>query len=236
MFTETVRRVREAVYGVVGTSQVGPNQLNFTHGTAFSIAPGFLVTAGHLVHVGCDVTKPCHSLFEVIRAPEVGQAVERANLLAEDVAKDVALLAVDTPRSSAVLGLELSPVGLGTPCGSLGFPLAEVGVVEGRKQFNLIERFQGAHISAFTTYTVDTAGTQLPFFETDGLMYQGSSGCPGFLTTGQVFGMHVRSRTERHTSEARPDASKIETRMAISLWVPASVLIEFVRQNGVRVV
>jgi hypothetical protein len=101
------------------------------------------------------------------------------------------------------------------------------------KMFNLVERFQGANISAFLTQA-DPSGRQLSYYETDALMYKGSSGCPGFLMNGNVFGMHIRSAIERSNQGGNPDVkAPLETRLAISIWVPSMDIIAFAKDNGV---
>jgi hypothetical protein len=224
MFAAACFRNRHAIYGIIGSSQVGPNQVSCTSGTAFMIVPGVLVTAAHLVHVGCDAAQATHAWFEVIRAPDVGQHMERAALLAQDPARDLALLTLKEPRSSACVTLEEKIVAAGTGCGSLGFPLAKVTFTPQGKVFQLVERFQGAHISAFY------ASGPFSHYETDSLMYRGSSGCPGFLADGRVFAMHVRSVVEE-TPEGKPG----ETRLGISLWVPAGDIIRFAEKSGVKI-
>jgi Trypsin-like peptidase domain len=90
------------------------------------IAPGVLITAAHLLHVESDVTRAVHTLFEVIGAPEIGQKMEPATLIAEDSQRDIALLRLQSPRSLSCVRLETSMVPIGTICGSLGFPLAAI--------------------------------------------------------------------------------------------------------------
>jgi len=235
MFSNACTRNRHAIYGVMGLSQVDKTQVNSTNGTAFMIAPGVLATAAHFVHRNNDPTQPAHQRFEVIRAPDVGQNMEVAELVAEDTDRNVALLKIRSPRSKDCLALEDRVVSIGTSCGSLGFPLAEVIFTETGRTFNLVERFQGATISAF--YQVQwPSGRSFPVYETDALMYSGSSGCPGFLVDGGVLGMHVRSRIDRPkaTSGKGNDAPE-STRLAISLWVPSSDICTFAREHDIAV-
>jgi hypothetical protein len=233
MFADACTRIREAIYGLNGLSQVGPNQVNATNATGFMIAPGVIVTAAHFCHVENDPTKPVHQLFEVIRSPDIGQTMERAALLAEDSVRDVALLRVPAPRSNTCVTLTPNRVPTGTPCGALGFPLASVVFSQNARSFNCLERFQSASISAFATMT-DPTGRVLGHYETDSLMYGGSSGCPGFLTDTQVFGMHTASITDRTAQAGAPPSSqKAGIRLAISIWVPAADILDFARASGV---
>jgi len=234
MFSKACSQVRESIYGVVGSSQVSEKEVNFTNGTGFMIAPGVLSTAAHFVHVENDTSKPAHTKFQVIRAPDIGQKLETAQLIAEETAKDIALLRIDNPRSNICISLEANRVPIGTSCGSYGFPLARVVITKTGKSFKLVERFQGASISAFVT---PTSGQHPSYYETDAIMYKGSSGCPGFLTNGNVFGMHIRVRVERpkESSDSPKQTGQAETRLAISIWVPSMDIINFAKANGIAV-
>lgn len=92
--------------------------------------------------------------------------------------------------------------------------------------FNLVERFQGAYISAFQTINYPN-NKHLEFYETDALMYGGSSGCPGFTVEAKVFGMHVGTITD---GKATNNAS----RLAIALWIPSMDIIKFAEKHGVK--
>ncbi len=230
MFSTACAKNREAIYGVLCTSVIAKNRANITNGTAFMIAPGVLATTAHVVHLQSDPTKPVHSSFEVIRAPDVGSSMETATFLAEDAGLDLALLKIQAPRSKVCLNLATADVPRGTTCGSLGFPLAQVGVQAGKKKFNLLERFQGAHISALNNFT-NPGGIQVTYYETDALMYEGSSGCPGFTTNGEVVGMQVKSLIQGK----KTGSTTQETRLAISLWVRSPDIISFATANAVNI-
>jgi len=85
MFEQACKKIRESVYGVIGTSviqQNGPQvSVNATNATAFMVAPEFLITAAHFVHQENNISKPAHQNFEVIRAPEIGGSTEIATWL-----------------------------------------------------------------------------------------------------------------------------------------------------------
>jgi|SRR5438093_6366422 len=229
MFVTACNQIRASIYGINGLSQLGPTSVNASSGTGFMISPTFLITAAHLCHVDNDPTKARHQIFEAIRSPDVGQPMESATFVAEDTQRDVALLKLSgAPRSNACVTLEVSQIPSGTPCGSLGFPLASVSFSPTGRAFNLQERFQSASISAFAT--IAHAGSrQLSHYETDAFMYRGSSGCPGFLDDAHVFAMHVASVTDQ-SSAGSPNA-----RVAIALWVPALDIRDFARSKGVPV-
>jgi len=227
-FVKACAANRRAIYGLLASSPVKPQGVNLSNGSAFMVAPGLLVTAAHGVYFESNPTKPYHKKFELIRAPEVGQQMELATLVAVDNLKDLALLRIATPRSTARLKILKSLVPTGTACGSLGFPLAQVGVTsQGAVSFNLMERFQGANISRFGTET-DGKGNTISYYETDSLMYEGSSGCPGFIASGEVFGMQSRSLVQ-----APKAGAPAGTRLAISMWVSSTDIIAFATANGV---
>lgn len=237
MFRKACDKIRRSVYGFLGTSHLGSNRISCTMGTAFMIAPGVIVTAAHLVHIQGNPAGDIHRLFELIRGPDIGQTMERATLIAEDGFRDIALLRIENPRSHDYVKLERKVVRIGTGCGSLGFPLARIGFPEGRRNFILIQRFQGANISAFAT-RVNDSGQQRSYYETDSLMYRGSSGCPGFLKNSRVFGMHDRSAIEPRRSISGTVSNvraEMGTRLAISYWVSSLDIIDFAEENGIRI-
>ena len=131
------------------------------------------------------------------------------------------------------MALLKTPVKLGTPCGSLGFPLAVVDPTQQGVNFNLVERFQGANISAFVNGK-DSNGKPVSFYETDSLMYGGSSGCPGFVESGEVFGMQNRSVLETPKLGQKANSTAQLTRVAISMWVTSMDIIAFAIANGVE--
>jgi len=230
MFQESCAKNRHAIYGVVGTSPTQNGQEYHNMGTGFMIAPGIIATAAHLIHNSSVSDRPLHAQFRVVRAPDIGQPFESATLIAENPQRDIALLRVETPRSQEYLNLESTRVPIGTFCGSLGFPFMSVqSNVQNQPVFNMIERFQGSHISSFVTATIPGGPMTMNFYETDSLMYPGSSGCPVFLTSSKVIGMQVQSLMENNP--ANPNAGA--TRAAISVLVPSMDIISFARQNQV---
>jgi S1-C subfamily serine protease len=233
MFEQVCSQIRNAIYGIIGTSQIGEKQINCSNGTAFMISAGVIVTASHLVHVNLDSTQPIHSLFEVIRSPDIGQKMVKAQLIVEDPVRDIALLRIENLSSTTCVSLKPDPIPIGTGCGSLGFPLSSVTLTKTGRVFNLIERFQGAFISSLHTQIDDPSGRQLSCYETDALMYAGSSGCPGFLVNGNVFGMHIKVFLDKPKEEKGSLPTQPETRLAISLWVPSFDIITFAKNNGI---
>jgi len=229
-FSRACSQIRKAVYGIKAFSQIDPNQFNISTGTAFMIAPGVLITCAHLCHIENNPSRPRQSTFQVIRAPDIGQQMESCIFLAEDTERDIALLKIDNPRSTRCVKLTKRRITPGTPVGSIGFPLAFINSNTG--VFHLIERFQGAYISSFHPVTTPT-GRELYSYETDALMYKGSSGCPGFLVNGEVFGMHNASIINQPRVSERERQQEI--RLAISLWVPAEDIIKFAKNNNIEI-
>jgi len=234
MFAKACTTVRQSLYAIMGVSQLNPTTVNASTGTAFMIAPGYLVTAAHLVHVQGNPAQARHQRLEVIRAPDIGSAMVDASFVAEDVERDIALLQLnDTPKIKPVKLLrERLPVG--TPCGSLGFPLGSVEFLPQSRALHILERFQGASVSSYHM-TTSKAGRELPFYETDSLMYKGSSGCPGFDRKGRCFGMHVKSAFERVQAGGTGPLPGGETRLAISMWVPSTDIVSFLEANSLTV-
>jgi len=232
MFEQACRKIREGVYGVIGTSVIqrnGPQvSVNATNATAFMVAPGFLITAAHFIHQENTIKKPIHENFEVIRAPEIGGSTEKAIFVAEDQVRDIALLQIHNPKNNTILKLKKDILPRGNNCGFLGFPLSVVKFLpNGNKQFNLSERFQGAYISNYIE--MPNPGRLLPYYEIDTLMYAGSSGCPGFDLEGEVIGMQVATVMQNSATGSGSE------HIAISLVVPSRDIIAFLEAREILV-
>ena len=121
-------------------------------------------------------------------------------------------------------------------CGFLGFPLAQVAFSQvGQqltRQLNLVERFQSASVSAYGP-RIQLPSGHLNLYETDGLMYGGSSGCPAFLANGRVFAMQMATIMQMGAPQSGQPATT--TQLAISLSVPAADIVAFARGAGVPV-
>lgn len=232
MFNRTCQTIRGSLYGTIGTSDTAEAGTICSTGTAFMVSPGILVTAAHTTQYESGMSLQYHKKLEVIRAPEIGRPMESARIAVIDPERDIALLRINHPRSTACVSLEPGPVTPGVSCGSLGFPLSTVDFLQQGRKLNLIERFQGAFISS--SYTrVTPSGTPLPCYETDALMYGGSSGCPVFLQDGGIIGMVVASQIATDESLATADNENPLTRLAISILVPSYEILAFARANGV---
>lgn len=228
-FPKACHKIRNSLYGFKASSPIGSGQTNISTGTAFMIAPGILLTTAHSVHFRNDRTQPRHVNFRAIRAPDVGQQMERCVFIAEDAQRDIALVRIENPRSLTLVKFHPKRLPIGTPCGSLGYPLSSINPRTG--SFSLIERFQGANIAGYNNF--DISGRQLFSYETDALMYSGSSGCPGFLINGRVYAMHNASIIDPATTQTAGNNQSTGNRVAISLWVPAQDIIVFARNNEI---
>lgn len=234
MFVKACAANRDAIYGLLASSPLQPNAVTASNGSAFMVAPGYLITAAHCIHQDNNHQKPIHTKLELIRVPDIGQRMEVGRLHAIDDAIDVAVLRIDNPRSGACLRLLDAPVARGTSVGSLGFPLGQVAFTPQGMAFNVVERFQSASLSASVSATRPD-GSLDQYYETDSLMYGGSSGCPGFLATGEVWGMQNRSLMQTPKTKQGAPATPDATRLAVSLWVPSTVILGFARQHHVPV-
>ena len=228
MFVKECKKIRKALYGIRAITQDG-NNISWSNGTGFMVSPGIVITAGHLIHVGNDFSKPIHKVFHVINALDIGKQLTEAELVGEDSKRDIAILRVRKPSHNECVLLNKQVVEVGTECGSLGFPLSEVSIdqVNKRLNFNLFERFQGANISAISRNV--ESGKDYFFYETDSLMYRASSGCPGFTIGAVVFGMHTRSIIDKG---GNPEKEGV--RVSISLWVPSKDIIDFVQSKDIK--
>jgi S1-C subfamily serine protease len=239
MFKGACQKNRDSIYGIRAFSQISTKEVNNGMGSGFTIAPGIIATVAHLVHVENNPKKQIHTNFEVIRSPDIGLNMEAATFIAEDPNHDIAFLKINTPRSSNFLTLELNKVSTGTNCGSLGFPLGELTQLPQGIQIGLIERFQGSYISAFRK-ALSPSGHLVDFYEIDSLMYNGSSGCPGFLVNSNVIGMQSQSLLGQSAADQANLAKgrKINTsntQLAISMWVPSMDIIKCAQNNGITV-
>jgi S1-C subfamily serine protease len=231
MFRNVNKIIRESIYGVLCKTPLGADQVTCGTGTAFMIAPGICATAAHVLHLDGDKTKPLHQSIELIRSPDIGSAMLNATLIAEDVERDLALIRITNPKNNSVVTFHKTRIDSGINTGALGFPLAQVAIINNQLAFNLTERFQGAYTSAYNFRVYpgpNPYNITLDTYETDSLTYTGSSGCPGFTLEGKVFGMVVGSVSEKMVKDN-------SARLAISLWVPSMDIINFAGGNGVVV-
>jgi hypothetical protein len=219
MFDKALEANRESIYAILGSAPPPKNALSPSLGSAFMVAPGLLVASARCLR---DATKPGNPPVEglrVIRAPDIGKKAEPVTVVTANERKDLALLRIASPRSSACLRLLDRPVPLGTHCGTAGFPRITVDPAPS-SAVSLIELFQGADISSYVN-TTGADGHSESRYETDGPLYGDPSGSPGFVGTGEVFGMfHL------------PAAPSPE---GVSVWVPSMVILAFLRANAVKV-
>ncbi len=223
MFRYAAANIREALYGIIGRTNLG-SSTNNCMGSGIMVAPNLIVTNAHILHLEGNPNNKNHSELMVIRSPDIGQDALPAQLIREDTVRDIALLKIDSPTPRPYALLEADRVPSGTSCGSLGFPLSSVASNNGNLLYSFIERFQGAYISAHITEVV--AGRQLSWYEVDRVMYGGSSGCPFFTENGKVIGLQTRVRN----SDGNPHGNNF---LAISLLIPSPDVLAFLRSCGV---
>jgi hypothetical protein len=218
MFEKALTRNREAIYAILASSSsLPPEAATPSGGTAFMIAPGLLVTAARCVPGGSDPENlPCPEL-SLVRAPDIGRGTERATLVSLDRGKGLALLRIDAPRSTATLRILDAPVPVGTQCAYSGFPRVSMGPAPSPGA-SLIEMFQGASVSSFAR-AAGPGGELVSCYVTDASLVGDASGCPGFLPSGEVFGML--------------DCPPGDTRSAVPFWVSSMDIVSFARENGV---
>ena len=109
-------------------------------------------------------------------------------------------------------------VNKGTMIGTLGFPLSEMtnGI------WILKERFQHGFVSGYFPHNF--YGHMITFYETDNLMYSGSSGCPAFTSDGSVIGMQCGNLN-----------SKQGNQLSISIVATAASIMDLAVANGLSV-
>ena len=225
MFRTATAEVREALYGIIARSCFGAST-NHCLGSGVMVAPGFVVTNAHILHLDGAVANGVHRTFEVIRSPDIGKNAVSATLVREDTVRDLALLKIEGGRSGKCVSLAEEIVASGVSCGSLGFPLSVVASENGRVSYGFTERFQGAFISAYITEAV--SGRLISWYEVDRVMYGGSSGCPFFTVDGRVVGLQARVRNGEKISDGTQNF------LAISLLIPSPEVLEFIKSCGVN--
>jgi hypothetical protein len=217
MFEKALAENREAIYAILASSFLPPEAATPSGGTAFMIAPGLLVTAARCVPGGSGPGNlPCPEL-SLVRAPDIGRGTERATLVSLDRGKGLALLRIDAPRSAATLRILDAPVPIGTQCAYSGFPRIAMGPAP-RPGASLIEMFQGASVSSFVR-TAGPGGEPVSYYVTDAPLVGDASGCPGFTSSGEVFGML--------------NCPPGDLRSAVPTWVPSMDIVLFALDNGV---
>ncbi|MEW6719800.1 MAG: serine protease [Thermodesulfobacteriota bacterium] len=219
MFDKALEGNREAIYAILGSAPPSKNALSPSLGSAFMVAPGLLVTSARCLRDDMKPDNPPIEGLRVIRAPDIGKKAEPVTVVAANERKDLALLRIDSPRSSTCLRLLDRQVPLGTHCGTAGFPRIAIDHAPS-SAVSLIELFQGADISSYVS-TTGTDGHPESRYETDGSLYGDPSGSPGFVESGEVFGMfHIPA------APSPPD---------VSVWVPSMVILAFLNANAIRV-
>jgi len=229
MYAKACELVRNNVYGLIASSlrkEGDTVNMSFGNATGFMVSPGYIITAGHFVHVDKDFSKPIHNFFEIIKASNIGGQTQVAEFVAEDSVLDIAVLKGPEISEEKLL-IKDGIMPRGTSCGFLGFPLSNVEVnPDGKKQFHLRERFQGGFISNFSKEE-RSPGKIYGYYETDGLMYEGSSGCPCFNTEGEIIGMQIASQMRK-----KKDGEGID-QVSLSLSISSPEIIKFLKDQSI---
>jgi len=217
MFEKALTENREAIYAILASSPLPADAATPSCGTAFMIAPGFLVTAERCLPRGSEPGNLPRPDLSLVRAPDIGHGTERADLVSLDRGKGLALLRIEAPRSTACLRILDTPVPVGTQCAYSGFPRLAMGPAP-LPGASLIEMFQGANVSSFVR-TAGPGGEPVSYYVTDAPVLGDASGCPGFLPSGEVFGML--------------NSPPGDIRSALPSWVSSMDILSFARRNGV---
>jgi len=226
MFSEAVRKNREAVYGILCHTRKGDEHIA-SKASGFMITPGIVATVAHVLYRSGEDYNYFHDLVEVIRAPDIGINMEPALPIVIDADRDLPLLRIEDPRNTESVKLSRDIVSSGTNCGSIGFPLASVNTEKGHLNVNLTERFQGGFVSA---YIEETSGDEtFEWYETDSAIYSGSSGCPVFTRDGEVFGMQASTLIGEDGSDDEAD------RLSIARLVPSTDIIRIALSMGIMI-
>lgn len=192
--------------------------MNVGTGSGFLIAAGILATVAHALHLEGIPTHPIHTNLASLHCDSVGRsAFQSCSLLLEDVDRDIALLRIPDQHADVVT-LRTERLAVGSPCGSVGFPLSGPNVQT--RGMDVFERFQGAYVSAHRPATIE-GGLTTMFYETDSLTYPGSSGCPMFDEEGRVFAMQKAS------------FNCGQARTSISLSIPTEEIVAFAQRAGI---
>ena len=217
MFGKALAENREAIYAILPSSPLPTDAATPSGGTAFMIAPGLLATAARCVPGGSEPGNLQCPEMSLVRAPDIGRGTERATLVSLDRGKKLALLRIDAPRSAAFLRILDAPVPIGTQCAYSGFPRLAMDPAP-RPGASLIEMFQGASVCSYVR-TTGPGGESVAYYVTDAPLVGDASGCPGFTSSGEVFGML--------------DCPPGDPRTAVPSWVPSMDIVSFALDNGV---
>ena len=227
MFSKATAEIRDSLYGVMAKTIQGA-QTAHSLGSGVMIAPNYVITNSHLLHLNGDIKNDNHKEIEVIRSPDIGKNCTRASLFKEDTIRVLALLKIEGQSSTKCISFEDGTVPSGTNCGSLGFPLSTVEVRDSQLSYTLTERFQGAFISSYFTETVSER--TISWYEVDRVMYGGSSGCPFYLENAKVIGLQARVRTDTSGGGTSQDKRNY---LSISLLIPSPEIVKFAKDCGV---
>jgi V8-like Glu-specific endopeptidase len=207
--------------GVVSSSVLSDKiHTRYDFSTGFLIAANTLLTTAHSVHFEGNLNNALHQRIELKPYNSANFTIGR--LIAEDTTKDIALVSISDPVNLKMLALHSKELEIGTSIGSIGYPNPPfLSKPEGGILVDFSEKFQGAFIASSKVYEYPQ-GIKVKTYETDSIMYGGSSGSPGFTGEGNIFGMHQRS-------VQTPNGE----RTIFSDWIASQEIIAFAQQNGI---
>jgi S1-C subfamily serine protease len=222
MFAKACTQLQKSLY-VVGVSSTAVTKNDTTTvGTGFLIAPNILATVAHLFdrhRNGRQMWIEVSSLPAVLQsAPGTSAQTTPATVLAQDAARDLTLLRLTAVQDTAPVRLVTTPIGMGTSCGVMGFPHAEV---QADQNIRVLERFRGGHIAAYRRGHDQEDHPSA--YEIDTLLFPGASGSPVFLPNGRVLGMVLTGGQE-------------EQRSGFALLLAAAEIAALAQANGVQVI
>lgn len=220
MFATAYTDVEQCTYAVLAAIDLGAEGIDYGKGTAFMVSPGLLITAAHVLYVAGEYSRPRFPKLGVLWAPEVdAYSFESVDVLGQDIARDLALLRIPNQRHSHSVRFCTHQLSVGTACSYFGF-LAERRVTGTGCPYIFRSRSEEGTIHSFVTERRIT-GQLVDYYRTDSVMYSGLSGCPGFTSTGEVFGLHVASEM-------------VNGQRGLSRWVPVDDIRAFLAKFGVR--
>lgn len=210
MFQKACSQLSSSIFGVrAGIKDQG--KIIYSLGSGFLIAPNIIATTAHGMR---DLaTGVHHTFFEVICSVDIGKLPVPAELIFQDPTTDVAFLRIKEGNYTNAVSMRNDFVNKGTMIGTLGFPLSEMT----NGTWILKERFQHGFVSGYFPHNF--YGHMITFYETDNLMYSGSSGCPAFTSDGVVIGMQCGNLN-----------SKQGNQLSISIVATAASIMELAKK------
>lgn len=215
-------RVRPSVHSVWGSKRALGGALSAFApvGTAFAIGRDRLLTNAHVV-VRPD-SSPVPRLHVLVQT-DSGSTLMEARIVALDVGRDLALLAVPDTMLRPVLWSDgMAPMGM--PLATIGYGLPEGGVVdttdmEVKTEYTVFRRFSAGYSSGYRTLVPNDPSSNV--LEVDLFIFPGVSGSPTFDREGRVLGVAMGYRQFGNDSPT-----------SYGRVVPRLVVRQFIDLNG----